>query len=238
MNALLILDEEAECCAQRTPHSQAGGSSKYLPPATPEATATSDPSSSPALFQSDPQDSSFRMDGVHNGPVTSSPKSTPKPLSPTLIIERRHIALSCICNLCYIHLQRNDPHACITCANTWFRRPLNTPPVATTSMPLADSASGDMEWLQGVWQLLEDSLQQRRCVETAVHLAGYVGEALCMLAAPQAAVEVLLWGLSGLARRTARYHVRISVPYRIFLKHSFVVAAPYALCQEFSSHMQ
>jgi hypothetical protein len=109
-------------------------------------------------------------------------------------------------------LQRNDPHACIKCANGWFRSPLSSPPVAKSEsamhVQLADSASGDMEWLQGVWKLLENALQHRRTVELAVHLAGYVAEALCILAAPQAAVEVLLWGLSGLARRTARDHVR------------------------------
>lgn len=224
-NALLILDEEAECCAQHPQHTQPGGtsSSKDIPFVAPEATATSAGNSSSVAFHNVPQDSSGRGEGMHGrspgvcaSASTASPKTPPKPLSLSLVIERHHIALSCICNLCYIHMQRNDPHACIACANAWFRRPLTTTPVATNVMQLADSASVDMEWLQGVWKLLEDSLQHRRCVESAVHLAGYIGEALCMLAAPQAAVEVLLWGLSGLARRTARDHVRFDDFFRVF----------------------
>jgi hypothetical protein len=148
---------------------------------------------------------------MHGGPSCAGTAS-PKPPSLTLIIERYHIALSCICNLCFIHLQRNDPHACIACANGWFRKPLGSLAAAgsesATREQLTGSLSGDLKWLQGVWKLLEDAFQHRRCVEDAVHLAGYVSEALCMLAAPQAAVEVLLLGLSALGRLSARDHVR------------------------------
>lgn len=67
---------------------------------------------------------------------------------------------------------------------------------------------GDLEWLQGVWRVLEDSMQHARGVETAVHLAGYVGEALCMLSDVRAAIDVLAWARAGLARRSASDHVR------------------------------
>ena len=102
-------------------------------------------------------------------------------------------------------------------------------------MQLVDSASSDMEWLQGVWKLLEDSLHHRSCVETAVHVAGYVGEALCMLAAPQAAVEVLLWGLSGLARRTARDHVCATCFACILKKTGPVCVQPHNTCRHTTS---
>lgn len=217
MNALLILDEEAEVSAQHPARTQSAGSGKDIPAAfaPPEATSATGASSSSAPYPNGRQDSASTGEGMHgtsSAATAAPPKAPHKPLSRALVIERRHVALSCISNLCYIHLQRLDPHACIACANAWFRRPLTTSAVPN-SMQLADSASGDMEWLQGVWKLLEDSLQHRRSVETAVHLAGYIGEALCMLAAPQAAVEVLLWALSGLARRTARDHVRTHDPH-------------------------
>lgn len=105
--------------------------------------------------------------------------------------ERHKIALSCICSLCFLHMHRGSPHACIACADRWFRGALGVPRV-----PAAASSSGMAA--PGYAQLIEGALGALETAEAGAHIAAHVAEALSMHNRPDEAAACLRHSLDAL----------------------------------------
>eukprot|EP00892_Ulva_mutabilis_P001076 jgi/Ulvmu1/1096/UM106_0012.1 len=120
--------------------------------------------------------------------------------------ERRRLALSSICSLCYLHLHHGNPHACLACVDRWFRGAVESLPLAGASAAAGPSHAQEA----GYSKVLAGALRSRATAAAGSHIAVHVADALCMCGRPEEAVACLsdslaqLSGLSDLTNTAAR----------------------------------
>ena len=120
--------------------------------------------------------------------------------------ERHLLSLACICSLCFLHLHRGNAHACLACADSWFRAALNLPrPHPPTGTGTADQFQPEGS---GYMKLLECALASRDTAATGAHVAVHVAEALCMCRRPFEAADCLTMSLAWLQGLRSMAEVR------------------------------
>ena len=118
--------------------------------------------------------------------------------------ERHLLSLACICSLCFLHLHRGNAHACLACADSWFRAALNLP----RPHPPTGTGTADQFQPEGYMKLLECALASRDTAATGAHVAVHVAEALCMCRRPFEAADCLTMSLAWLQGLRSMAEVR------------------------------
>lgn len=106
-------------------------------------------------------------------------------------------------------MHRSNPHACIACADRWFRGAVGLPGVASPRAGAAAAAASSRQQAQaeaeeaGYMRLLERALGTWETAEAGAHIAAHTAEALSMCSRTGEAVACLQRSLEVLADTTA-----------------------------------